>query len=125
MGLVLIDSIWAGSLNRLWRDIPSFLPSFRILALPVVINFALAGVIYKYEHRGSIPRALGVIVAVGLFVVSLIGAAQVFMLWHRGALPEPFAEAVWVRPIGAAIYGWLAFCVIQLARASNNRWRGP
>jgi hypothetical protein len=125
MALVLVTSIWAGSLSRLWRDVPSFLPSFRILAMPMVINLALAGVIYKFEHRRFIPRVLGVIVAVGLFVVSSIGAVQLFMLWHRGALPEPFAEAVWTRPIGAAIYGWLAFFVIQLARAANSRWRGP
>jgi hypothetical protein len=125
MGLVLVTSIWGGSLSRLWRDVPSFLPSFRILAVPMAINLVLAGVIYNYERRRPIPRVLGLIGAVGLFVVSSIGALQIFILWHRGALPEPFAEAVWTRPIGAAIYGWLAFCVIQLAWASNNRWRGP
>jgi hypothetical protein len=119
MMLVLLNSIWAGSLARFWQDIPNFLPSLRILALPMAINFALAGLIYNYERRGLIPRALGVIVAVGLFIVSSIGAVQIFTLWQRGALPEPFAEAVWTRPIGAVAYGWLAFAVIRLARASQ------
>jgi hypothetical protein len=125
MSLVLISFLWAGSLRRLWQDIPMFLPSFRIFALPMVINFVLAGLIYRYEHRGPILRVVGVLVTVGVFLVSAIGAFQIFVLWHRGAFPEPLSDYVFVRPIGAAIYGWLAFAVIRLARASNNRWRGP
>jgi hypothetical protein len=125
MSLVLISAIWVGSLRRLWEDTPSFLPSFRILALSMVINLVLAGLIYRYEHRGPILRVVGVLIAVGVFLVSAIGAVQTFTLWYRGAFPEPFSDYVFVRPIGAAIYGWLAFAVIRLARASNNRWRGP
>jgi hypothetical protein len=121
MGFVLITSIWTGSLTRLWRDLPDFLPSFRILAVPTAINLALAGLIYRYECRHPVSRVLGVIVAVGLFVIAFVGAVQIFMLRHRGTLPEMFTEAVWTRSVGAAIYAWLALCVIQLARAGKNR----
>jgi hypothetical protein len=78
--------------------------------------------IYRYERHGRTVRIIGALVAVGLFVVSFIGAIQVFRLWQRGLLPNVVPpETVLVRPIGALIYGWLAFEVIRLQRAANNR----
>ena len=117
MGLVLMSSIWTGSLTRLWRDLPSLLPSFSILALPMAINLTVAWLIYRYEHRRPIVRALGVIGALGLFVISFIGAVQIFTLWHRSALPGMLAKAAWTASLSTAIYAWLAFCVVRLARA--------
>jgi hypothetical protein len=123
---VLLNALWAGSLTRLWQDISAFPSSVLPLAVGLLVNFVAAAIIYRYERHSRNVRWLGMLVAVALFVVSSIGAIQVFRLWQRGPLPEGVPpEAVWVRPIGALIYGWLGFEVMRLLRASNNRWRGP
>jgi hypothetical protein len=92
----------------------------------MIIHFVIASMVYRYEHRVRLVRVLGAVAAVGACFLSSFGAVQVFTLWHRGLLPDVLPPGtVWMRLIGALIYGWLAFEVIRLARASNNRWSGP
>ena len=118
MLVILLNAIWTGSLMRFWQDAWDFASSIQPVVVAMLINFVVAAMIYRYERHGRKVRLLGALVAVGLFVVSSIGAIQVFRLWQRGLLPNVvLPETVWVRPIGALIYGWLAFEVIRLLRA--------
>jgi hypothetical protein len=122
MLMILLNTIWAGSLMRLWQDAWSFAPSIQLFLAAMLINFVAAVMIHRYERQGRTIRFLGVLVAVGIFVVSAIGAIQVFELWQKGLLTDVVPpETVWVRSIGALIYGWLAAEVVRLARASTNR----
>jgi hypothetical protein len=122
MLVLLLNAIWTGSLIRLWQDAWDFASSIQLFVVAMLINLVVAAMIYRYERHGRTVRFLGALVAVGLFVNSSIGAIQVFRLWQRGLLPDVVPpETVWVRPIGALIYGWLAFEVIRLLRASNYR----
>jgi hypothetical protein len=123
MLVILLDTIWAGSLMRLWQDVRDFRSSVLLLAVPMLTIFVTAALLYRYECRGRSVRLLAVALAAGLFVVSSIGAIQVFRLWQRGLLPDVAPSGmVWMRAIGALIYGWLAFEVLRLWRASNNRF---
>jgi hypothetical protein len=121
MIVILLQAIWAGSLARIWADIPYFMPSIRDIALAMTVNFSLAGLLFKFERRRVTTRGLAVILAISLVVAAFVGAIQVLRLWQSGTFPlgAP-VEAVWLRPIGALIYGWLAFQVLKLARASNK-----
>jgi hypothetical protein len=121
MLVILLNAIWMGSLMRFWQDAWDFASSIQPIVIAMLINFVVAAMIYRYERRGRTVRLLGALVAIGLFVVSSIGAIQVFRLWQRGLLPNAVPpETVWVRPIGALIYGWLALEVIRLRRPFNT-----
>ena len=123
MLVVLLSANWAGSLTNLWRDVRYASSTYVLIAAGIVANFLVAAMIYQ---RLRTIRAIGAFAALALFVVSCIGAIQIIALWRTGRLPDAVQpETVWVKPIGALIYGWLAFEAVRVARASNNRWRGP
>jgi hypothetical protein len=96
------------------------------LLVAVLINLVVAGILHRYDGRSSTVRLLGVALALGLFLVSCDDAIQTSRSSASGQSSAGVVHGVtWLQLIYLLMYGWLAFEVLRLARASNNRRRGP
>jgi hypothetical protein len=119
---ILLSAILVGSLKRIWQDVGGHPSAFLPLVLAMLINFAIAAVLYRYDRRSRTVQLLAVAVALGLFAVACDDAIQVFRLSRAGHLSAGSRHRViWPHLIYVLMYGWLAFEVVRLARASNNR----
>ena len=122
MVAMLLSAILVGSLQRSWHALggSTFVP----LLVAMLINFCVAAIFYRYDNRSRTVRLLGLALALGLFVVSCDDAIQTFRLSHTGDSSAGLGHGVnWLQLIYVLMYGWLAFEVVRMARASNHRWK--
>jgi hypothetical protein len=118
---ILLSASLVGSLQHLWQKGGAQPSAFLPLLLAMLINFAIAGIIYRYEQRSRTVQLLGVAVALGLFAVACDDVIEVFRLSQSARASAGLGHEVWPHLIYVLMYGWLAFEVVRMARASNHR----
>jgi hypothetical protein len=120
MFAILLSASLVGSLKHLWQDVGGQPSAFLPLVLAMLINFAIAGIIYRYERRGRTVQLLGLAVALGLFAVACDDVIQFFRLSQSARPSAGLGHEVWLHLIYVLMYGWLAFEVVRMARASKR-----
>lgn len=121
----LMSEIWAGSLTTLWRDVRAASDSFTMLGTLAGIHFLMAALAYRFVRRTARSRALALLGASALFVITSYDAVKSSMAWFRGRLPVdlPFG-GLGLDLIPPLMYGLLAYQLFRLVRTANTSAEG-
>jgi hypothetical protein len=120
---VLVNSIWAGSLRRLWADARYFASTISLMLALFAIHAAMSGLSVRYVGRTPRLRVCTLAIAAVLFLAACARAISLLIVWLRGPWTEFVSQLVVPATAGLAFgYG---FCAWTLWRIHTSTSRLP
>jgi hypothetical protein len=119
---VLVNSIWLGSLSRLWLDAQNLSSTLIVLFGLFSVHASMSLLSLTYTRRGPRWRLTILAAAICLFISACYRAVSMAVVWFRGPWEQPVPQLI--VPANALLvfgYGACAWILWQIHATSNKR----